>query len=151
MEGGVRHACVILLLHVKQNKTKLSKNCHPHTWYLVRNTSYVRTIVGSGYISYERLFDEWWDEQNRCTRYVRIWGTPCKCCSRSQQRSSPGLRLRWTPKSVSTTDGWLTLNFASCVIRRTRSLGVLVLCSIWNMLFVNYVYDMVVDTQLHMF
>ena len=29
--------------------------------------------------------------------------------------------------AVSTTDGWLKLNFASCVIRMTRSLGALVL------------------------
>ena len=48
--------------------------------------------------------------------------------------------------AVSTTDGWLILNFASCVVRKTRSLGVLVLCSICNMAFVNYIYDMVVDT-----
>ena len=29
-----------------------------------------------------------------------VRGTPCKCCSRSQQRSSPGLRLRLTPRLV---------------------------------------------------
>jgi len=52
---------------------------------------------------------------------------------------------------VSTTDGWLKLNFASCVIRKTRSLGALVLCSICNMVFVNYIYDMVADTQFHKF
>ena len=34
-----------------------------------------------------------------------------------------------TPAVVSTTDGWLKLNFASCVVRKTRSLGALVLCS----------------------
>ena len=47
----------------------------------------------------------------------------------------------------STTDGWLKLNFASCVIRQTRSLGVLVLCSNWNMI-VNYISTiwLVVDT-----
>ena len=48
---------------------------------------------------------------------------------------------------MSTTDGWLKLNFASCVIRQTRSLGVLVLSSIFNKVFVNYIYDMVADTQ----
>ena len=52
---------------------------------------------------------------------------------------------------MSTTDGWLRLNFASCVIRQARSLGALVLCSICNMVFVNYMYDMVVDTQFHKF
>ena len=54
---------------------------------------------------------------------------------------------------MSTTDGWLKLNVASCVIRQTRSLGVLVLCSICNMVFVNYIYDVVVDTstQFHKF
>ena len=51
---------------------------------------------------------------------------------------------------MSTTDGWLN-NFASCVVRQTRSLGALVLCSICNMVFVNYIYDIVVDTQLHKF
>ena len=59
VEGGVRyiyiHLCMILL-HVKQNKTKLSKKCHPYN-----------TRIGSGYISYERQFEWWWDEQNRCT------------------------------------------------------------------------------------
>ena len=52
---------------------------------------------------------------------------------------------------MSTTDEWLQLNFASCVTRKTRSLGALMLCSICNMVFVNYIYDMVVDTQLHKF
>ena len=52
---------------------------------------------------------------------------------------------------MSTTDGWLKINFASCVIRKTRSLGALVLCSICNMVFVNYSCDMVVDTQFHKF
>ena len=53
--------------------------------------------------------------------------------------------------AVSTTDGWLKLNFASCVVRKTRSLGALVQYSICNMVFVNYIYDMVVDTQFHKF
>ena len=43
--------------------------------------------------------------------------------------------------AVSATDGWLKLNFAGCVIRQTRSLGALVLCSICNIAFVNYIYD----------
>ena len=51
--------------------------------------------------------------------------------------------------AVSATDEWLKLDFVSCVIRQTRSLGVLVLCSICNMVFVNYIYDMIVDTQFH--
>ena len=85
---------MILLLHVKNNKTKLSKICHP----------YNNTRNGSGHISYERLFD--WVMGRAKSMYVRVWckkkklqvrGTPCKCCSRSQQRSSPGLRLRLTP------------------------------------------------------
>ena len=60
------------------------------------------------------------------------------------------IKILKTP-AVSTTDGWLKLNFASCVIRQTRSLGALVLCSICNMVFVNYIYDMVVDTQFNKF
>ena len=52
---------------------------------------------------------------------------------------------------MSTTDGWLELNFASCVIRQTRSLGALVIRSICNMAFVNYIYDMVVDAQFNKF
>ena len=63
----------------------------------------------------------------------------------------PGFIKNWRTSAVSTTDGWLTFNFASCVIRQTRSLGVLVLCSNCNMVFVNYIYDMVVDTQSHKF
>ena len=50
-------------------------------------------------------------------------------------------------------DRWVvkTHFFCSCVIRQTRSLGALVLCSICNtrIVFVNYIYDMVVDTQFH--
>ena len=46
-----------------------------------------------------------------------------------------------------TADGWLTLSFASCVIRQTRSLAGLALCSNWNVVLVNYIYDMVVDTD----
>ena len=51
---------------------------------------------------------------------------------------------------MSATDGWLKFQFASCGIRQTRSLGVLVLCFICNMVFVNYIYDMVV-AQFHKF
>ena len=50
---------------------------------------------------------------------------------------------------MSATDGWLKLHFASCVIRITRSLGVLVLCSNWTKVFVNYIYDTAVDAQFH--
>ena len=50
---------------------------------------------------------------------------------------------------MSTTDGWLKLNFANCVVRKTCSLGAPVLRSICNMVFVNYIYDMVADTQFH--
>ena len=50
-----------------------------------------------------------------------------------------------------TTERWLKLNFASCVTRKTRSLGALVLCSVCNMVVVSYIYDMVVDTQFHKF
>ena len=52
---------------------------------------------------------------------------------------------------MSTTDGSLKLNFASGVTRKTRSLGALVLCSIRNMVVVNYIHDMGVDTQFHKF
>ena len=57
----------------------------------------------------------------------------------------------WKTAAVRTTDGWLKLIFASCVVRKTRSFGALVLCSICNMVLVNYIYDMVVDTQFHKF
>ena len=52
---------------------------------------------------------------------------------------------------MSTTDGWFKLNFLSCVVRETRSLGALVLCSICTMVLVNYIYDTVVDTQFDKF
>ena len=67
----------MMLLHVKQNKTKLSKKCHHY-----------KTRIGSSYSSYERQF-EWWNEQNRCTyvKKLQVRGASCKCCSRSQQRS----------------------------------------------------------------
>ena len=37
------------------------------------------------------------------------------------------------------------------MVRKTRSLIALVLSSIGNMVFMNYIYDMVVDTQFHKF
>ena len=49
--------------------------------------------------------------------------------------------------AVSTTNRWLQLNFASCVIRQARSLAALVLCSICNIKFVNHMHDMVVDAH----
>ena len=52
---------------------------------------------------------------------------------------------------MSTTDRWLKLNFASCATRKTRSLGALVLCSICNMVVMNYIYDMVIDAKFHKF
>ena len=52
---------------------------------------------------------------------------------------------------MSTTDGWLKRNFASSVVRKTRSLGALVQCFICSMVSVNYIYDMIVDTQFHKF
>ena len=52
---------------------------------------------------------------------------------------------------MSTTDGWLKLNFASRVVRKTSSLGALVLCFICNMVFVNYSYDTIADNELHKF
>ena len=44
---------------------------------------------------------------------------------------------------------WLKLNFASCVVRQTRSLGVLILYFIYNMVFVNESYDTIINTQFH--
>ena len=51
---------------------------------------------------------------------------------------------------MSTTDGWLKLNFASCVIRQTL-IGRA--CAMFQLKygFVKYIYDMVVDTQFHNF
>ena len=41
------------------------------------------------------------------TQKLQVRGTPCKCCSRSQQqRSSPGLRLRLTALLVLTERVW---------------------------------------------
>ena len=91
-----------MLNRIKQ----LIKNCHPYG-----------TIIRSGYISYERQF-EWWDEQNTRTydnvktkktggKNLQVRSTPCKCCSRSRQRSSPGLRLRLTALLVLIERVWL--------------------------------------------
>ena len=55
-------------------------------------------------------------------------------CSMKAIRNGYGFlcfRLMKT-SAVSTTDGWLKLNFASCVIHQTRSLGALVLYSIYK-------------------
>ena len=50
--------------------------------------------------------------------------------------------------AVSTTDGWLTLKFASCVIRQTRSVSALV-PFVMYMVFVTWIYEIVVETQFH--
>ena len=42
---------------------------------------------------------------------------------------------------------WLKLNFARCIVHQTRSLGVLIQEFIYNMVFVNKTYDMVINTQ----
>ena len=47
------------------------------------------------------------------------------------------LKIEKRQVGMSTTDGRLKLNFASCVIRQTRSFGALVLYSICNVVFVN--------------
>ena len=88
LHGGRGKICMILLLHVKQNKTKLSKNSHPHN-----------TIIGSGYFSFERL-DYLSDETSKI--HVRTYD------------------------NVKTP-------------------------FIYNMVFENYIYDMVVDTQFNKF
>ena len=66
-------------------------------------------------------------------------------------------QARSKTSAVSATDGWLKLNFASCVVRKTRSLGARVLCSICIIIMVFSLWitsmmdDMVVDTQFHKF
>ena len=40
------------------------------------------------------------------TQKLHVRGTPCTCCSRSQQRSSPGLQLRLTPLLVLIEREW---------------------------------------------
>ena len=45
---------------------------------------------------------------------------------------------------------WLKLNFASCGVRQTRSLEVLILYFIiYDMVFVNETYDMILNAQFH--
>ena len=88
--------CMILLLHIKQNKRKLTNTCHLH-----------KMIIGSGCTSYERMLES--DDASKSmyvydvkTQKLQVRGTPCKCCNRSQERYSPGLRLRLTPLLVFT-------------------------------------------------
>ena len=55
---------------------------------------------------------------------------------------------------MSTTDGWLELNFASCVIRYVRHAHWALLFYnpfVVRIVFVNYIYDMVVNTKFHKF
>ena len=47
--------------------------------------------------------------------------------------------------------GWNSTLQTAWYIYKTRSLGALVLCSICTMVFVNYIYDIVADTQSHKF
>ena len=88
----------------------------------------------------------------RHTKHCLYVSCSCSCAERHFIRHFFFLKkYHWKTSAVSTTDGWLKLNFASCVIRKTRSLGALVLCSICNMVFVNYIYDVVADTRFHKF
>ena len=60
------------------------------------------------------------------TQKLQVRGTPCKCCSRSQQRSSPSLRLWCWFYTIGTTTSAVSrpikfiLTFTRCVIRRAR-------------------------------
>ena len=78
MEGGVRYAwCCYMLNIIKQNWAKnaihIIRELDLVTFHMKDNLS-----VGTSK-----------------SMYVQV-RTPCKCCSRSQQSSSPGLRLRLT-------------------------------------------------------
>ena len=92
MEGGVRYAWYCL--HVKQNK----KNWAKTAIHILRELDLV-TFHTKDYLSDEASKIDvriWWYKNSK----LQVRGTPCKCCSRSQQRSSPGLRLRVTPRLV---------------------------------------------------
>ena len=54
---------------------------------------------------------------------------------------------------MSTTDGWLKLNFANCVIyiKHAHWARLCYVPFVIYMVFANYIYDMVVDTQFHEF
>ena len=93
IEGGVRYICMILLitLHVKQNKTNLIKNAI----HIIRELELVTL----------QLKDNLSDRTSKIgvrmiLSKLQVRGTPCKCCSKSQQRSSPGFRLRLTAPLV---------------------------------------------------
>ena len=93
MEGGVRYTwyyCCYMLNRTKQNSAKTAIHI---TQELVLVTFHIE----------DHLSDEASkiDVRTWCkTQKLQVRGTPCKCCCRSQQRSSPGLRLRLTPLLV---------------------------------------------------
>ena len=86
--------CMVLLLHAKQNEQNWAKTAI----HIIRELDLV-TFHMKDYLSDEaskidvRIHDV-------KTKKLQVRGTPCKCCSRAQQKSSPGLRLRLTPLLV---------------------------------------------------
>ena len=89
---------MMLLLHVKQSKTKLSKTAI----HIIRKLDLV-TFHMKDYLSDETSKMYVYDVK---TQKLQVRGTPCKYCSRSQQRSSPGLRLRLTALPVLIARVW---------------------------------------------
>ena len=87
--GGRGKICMILLLHVKQNKTKLSKNCHPHN-----NT--VRYLDPRLHFIWKTI---WCVMRRAKSMYVydvktpklQVRGTPCKCCKQVTAEVQPRL------------------------------------------------------------
>ena len=53
-----------------------------------------------------KSMDVWWNKK------LQVRGAPCKCCSRSQQRSSPGLRHRSTAMLVLIERVWWISQFS---------------------------------------
>ena len=103
---------LLITLHVKQNKTNLIKNAI----HIIRELELVTL----------QLKDNLSDRTSKIgvrmiLSKLQVRGTPCKCCSKSQQRSSPGLRLRLTALLVFSCENHLVGSDLLCAGGHTNT------------------------------
>ena len=79
----------MVLLHAKHNKTKLSKNCHPYnTRKNIAITFPMKDYLSDGTSKINvRMIAKKQNKKRKEKKFTEVRGSPCKRCSRSQQRS----------------------------------------------------------------
>ena len=128
LEGGVRYAWYHchMLNRIKQNWAKTAI-------HIIREldlvTFHTKDCLSDKASKSMYVYDDF-KSQN-----LQVRGTPCKCCSRSQQRSRPGLRLGLTPRLVLIERVWWISHFL------ITSSALDILRSIWQSTFPTLVVE----------